>query len=161
MRTSKWREHVAPSYTELCYKLFRGRTKSSTQNVSINWHFPALHSVVISHCYQGAPWAGELHSGCLPALSCGSQCFSLYQCTFFLLCNTPVNRCVLVSPIFAMSQNIYSGLSEANYYRCLSVCNGGCYWSDLLKNIAMLRNKHKKTQRMLFTDTTERKKRLE
>lgn len=76
----------------------------------------------------------------------------------FLLCSTTVNMCVLVSPIFAMSQNIYSGLSEANYYRCLSVCNGGCYWSDLLKNIAMLRNKHKKTQRMLFTDTTERKK---
>lgn len=46
---------------------------------------------------------------------------------FFLLCNTTVNMCVLVSPIFAMSQNIYSGLSEANYYRCLSVCNGGCY----------------------------------
>lgn len=40
----------------------------------------------------------------------------------------------------------------------LPVCNGGSYWSDLLKNIAMLRNKHKKNQRMLFTDTTERKK---
>lgn len=71
IRTSKWREHVTSSYTELCYELLRGRTKLSIHNkdVSINWHFPALHSVAISHSYQGTPWVGELHSECLPALT--------------------------------------------------------------------------------------------
>lgn len=153
---------MASSYTELCYELLRGITKLSIQNkdVSINWHFLALHSVAISSLSRDT--TGQRATLWVPAsthLVVEVWMFLTIPMHFlFLLCYTTVNMCVLVSFIFVINQNIYSGLSEANYYRCLPVCTGGCYWSDLLKNIAMLKNKHKKGRECCLLTLQKEKK---
>lgn len=135
-------------WLKLCYKFLRGRAKLNVQNkgVSLSWLFPALHSITISHPYQGTPWIRGLHS------SYGSPNVSHYTNElFFLLCNTSVNICVLVSASSLLWAREYlqwlarlSVMKQIIIDVCLFVMEVATASDLLKKNIVMLRNKHEK-----------------